>query len=70
MDQIIKQEEIGTAFPAILDRLGLPVPTELPRALSDLRLSRRPAREVLSEAHRRMIYENCRETFDDLGYEP
>ncbi len=70
VDEVIKQEEIAHAFPKLLQKLGLRLEGEIPRAKSQIRLDPRPAHEILSPAQRELIYDTCRETFETFGYEP
>lgn len=69
VDAIIRQENLQEDFKKIGDRLGFPVPDELPRRKSRARADRRPAREILTQEQKDAIYEACRAEFEMLGYQ-
>lgn len=69
VDEIIKFEELVSAFPRVLAKLGLTYDSDLPRAKTHQRIDRRPAREILSRRQKNQIYQSCRATFEMLGYE-
>jgi hypothetical protein len=69
MDDFIRQENLQADMKRIGERLGIPIPDELPRRKATYRLDPRPAREVLSQEQKDIIYKCCREEFELLGYE-
>ena len=50
-------------FASVLDRLGLSIPNELPRARSKQRVDRTPATEILTTAHKTIVQEACASEF-------
>jgi hypothetical protein len=70
VDDFIRCESLGADLKRIGERLGIPIPEELPRKKSTSRLDARPAREILSEEQKRIIFEGCQQEFKLLGYEP
>jgi hypothetical protein len=53
----------------VTQRLGIPMPQELPRKRATERDDNRPAREILSAEQRDIVFEHCRPEFELLGYE-
>jgi hypothetical protein len=45
------------------------VPAELPRLKSKSRVDSRPAKEILTEEQKQIVFERCRQEFEILGYE-
>lgn len=70
VDEIIRQENLLDDLKRLGAKLGLAIPDELPRGKSHQRTDRRPAREILTEEQKRIVYEVCKTEFDLLGYEP
>lgn len=70
VNEILRQENLDEDFKRLGERLGLSIPHELPRGKSHHRTDRRPAREILSDEQRQIVYEVCKKEFDILGYEP
>lgn len=69
VDEFIRLETLRDDMLRVADKLGLPVPNEIARAKSRTRLDLRPAREILSDAQKEVVYANCKKEFDLLGYE-
>lgn len=70
VNEFIRHETLEKDLRWVAARLGIPVPVELPRNKSTFRLDPRPARDILTEEQRHTIYQNCRQEFELLGYEP
>ena len=68
VDDFIRIESFCSDLKRIGARVGIATPEKLPRK----RMSSRdkPAREILSDEHKRIVFETCREEFELLGYEP
>lgn len=69
VDEFIRQESLDADLRRIGARLGIQVPDALPTMKARTRSDTRPAREILSDAQKRIVYETCREEFEILGYE-
>jgi len=69
INEFIRQETLTEDVARIGRRLGIAVPTELPRLKSRTRVDRRPAKEILSDEQKEIVYSRCREEFEILGYE-
>lgn len=69
VNDVIKLESFQSDLKRICDRFGIPVPEEMPRRRGKSRTDRRPAREVLSQEQRDIVYDFCRPEFEFLGYE-
>ena len=69
VDEFIRQENLQADLDRIGERLGMPMPAELPRFKSKKRVDRRPAREILSDEQKEIVFTRCREEFEILGYE-
>jgi hypothetical protein len=67
MDVILRQDRLADDIADLRSRLNLPE-FELPRARGK-RQDRRPAREVLTDAQKEFIYQQCKPEFDLLGWE-
>jgi hypothetical protein len=70
VDRILRQENLLADMQELGRLLGFPVPAELPRAKSTMRLDRRPAAEILSAEQKRAIVSRNRYSFEVLGYAP
>lgn len=68
-DDFIRHENFEADLRRICAKLGVPVPDELPRKKSNFRKDPRPAREILTDAHKQAIYEACKPEFELFGYE-
>lgn len=69
VDVFLRQESLEADLHDLARRLGVPPPAALPRARSDTRTDRTPAREVLTDDQKAVIYERCRAEFELLGWE-
>ena len=69
IDDYIRLESFETDMRRVGQRLGIPVPDELPRKRVTERDDKRPAREILSAKQRDIVFEHCRPEFELLGYE-
>lgn len=69
VDVLIRFENLKAELDALLARLKLPPAAELPRAKTNFRTDRRPAAEVLSDEHKRIIQVACAPEFEYFGYE-
>jgi hypothetical protein len=65
VDALLRFEELGAELPPLLERLGIPVPAELPRINVS---SRRPYREYYSAADRVRAERIFRDDLDRFGY--
>jgi hypothetical protein len=70
VDDFIRHENFAADLRRICERVGIACPDELPQRKAKIRADPRPAREILSAAQKRAIFEHCREEFELLGYEP
>jgi hypothetical protein len=68
-DDYIRLESFETDIRRVGERLGVPVPDELPRKRATKRDDPRPAREILNAEQRDIVFEHCRPEFELLGYE-
>jgi hypothetical protein len=69
IDDFLHQETLHQDLKRIGATLGFSVPEELARTKTRSRKDRRPAREILSEKQKAIVYEFCRPEFELLGYE-
>jgi hypothetical protein len=70
VDDFIQYDTLHADLRRIGARLGIVVPDELPKKNTAFRSDRRPASEILSDVHKRMIFEHCRDEFELFGYTP
>jgi len=70
VDDFIRQESLLQDLRRIGERLGIPIPDDLPQLKGNARKDRRPAREILTDEQKRIVFETCRAEFNLLGYEP
>jgi hypothetical protein len=68
-DDYIRLESFETDMRRVGQRLGIPMPDDLPRKRATERDDKRPAREILSAEQRDIVFEHCRPEFELLGYE-
>jgi hypothetical protein len=68
-DDYIRLESFETDFRRVGERLGIPMPDELPRKRATERDDTRPAREILTAEQRDIVFEHCQPEFELLGYE-
>jgi hypothetical protein len=64
----IRVETLASDLKRIGNRLGIPVPDDLPRERADSRLDRRPANEILSDGQKQLVWRHCQREFEILGY--
>jgi hypothetical protein len=69
IDEFIRQENLSEDLARIGSRLGIVVPAKLPQMKSRTRVDRRPAKEILTDEQKQIVFERCREEFEILGYE-
>lgn len=69
VDFIVKLEQLQEDLGTLSDRFGFDVAAHYPQTKHKFRSERRPAIELLSQAAKDRIYENCKVEFDALGYE-
>jgi hypothetical protein len=70
VDDFIKLESLRADLARIGARIGIPIPDELPRRRrGKSRPDMRPAREILSDEQKQIVWEHCRPEFELLGYE-
>ena len=69
VDEFIRLETLEADLRRIGKRIGLPIPETLPKARGEYRRDRRPAREILSDEQKEIVWQRCREEFEILGYE-
>jgi hypothetical protein len=69
VDDFIRHETLDKDVTRIAARLGISIADELPQRKSSRRLDKRPAREILSDDQKRVVFDNCWEEFELLGYE-
>lgn len=65
---MIRHANILADFNRILERLGLPPVSELPRAKSGFRRDGRPAGDILSSRQKQILQQDCRLEFELFGY--
>jgi hypothetical protein len=68
-DDYIRLETMQEDMHRIGARIGVPMPEEMPHKRETERNDDRPAREILTDAQKQIVYEHCRHEFDVLGYE-
>lgn len=69
VDFIVSFENLQNDLGVLSGKLGYDVAAHYPKAKHGFRGRRRPARELLSDAARAEIQENCRPEFELLGFE-
>jgi hypothetical protein len=69
VDDFIRQEDLLPDLKRIGEKIGIAIPDELPQKKTRHRKDSRPAREVLSEAQKEIVFETCRPEFERFGYE-
>jgi hypothetical protein len=68
-NEFIRHETLRDDLRRVGAKLGIPIPDELVHTKARTRLDRRPAREILSDAQKEIVYATCRKEFELLGYE-
>jgi hypothetical protein len=69
VDEFIRQESLQADLSRISERLGFPIPQVLPQLKNQTRTDRRPAKEILNDEQKEIVFMRCREEFEILGYE-
>jgi hypothetical protein len=69
IDDFVRQETLRADLGRIGARLGIPIPNELPQKKTASRVDRRPAREILTDEQKAIVYERCAQEFEILGWE-
>lgn len=69
VNDFIRHESLDADLARIGARLGFPIPSFIPQLKGHTRTDRRPAKEILSEDQKEIVYLRCREEFEILGYE-
>ncbi len=69
-DDMIRYETLEDDLRRICAKLSVAIPDKLPRAKSAMRIDRRPAQEILTDAQKERVFQTCRQAFADFGYEP
>ena len=67
--EFLRQELLQQDLKRVGTQLGFSVPEELIRTKTRSRKDTRPAREILSDEQKAIVYEFCRPEFELLGYE-
>jgi hypothetical protein len=69
VDTFIKQESLQADLERVGAHLGIAIPGELPQMKTRTRKDKRPAREILSEAQKSVVFERCEQEFALLGWD-
>jgi hypothetical protein len=69
VNDFIRHETLDADLARIGKHLGFPIPGFIPQLKGQTRDDRRPAKEILSEDQKEIVYLRCREEFEILGYE-
>jgi hypothetical protein len=69
VDDFIRLESLGDDIRRILARIGAPAPEKIPHKRKSEIDDGRPAREILTQEQRDIVFEHCRAEFELLGYE-
>jgi len=69
VNDFIRHETLETDLARVGKHLGFPIPSFIPQLKGQTRDDRRPAREILSDDQKEIVYLRCREEFEILGYE-
>lgn len=69
VDEFIRLETLEADLRRIGRRIGVPIPDSLPKVRSEYRSDRRPAREVLSDKQKEIVWEHCSQEFELFGYD-
>jgi hypothetical protein len=68
VDEVILFDDLWRRLGEIAVTMGRSLPDALPRAKGRSRIDRRPAREILTDAHKERIYHLLERDFVDLGF--
>lgn len=69
IDEFLHQETLHADLQRVGEKLGFPIPQVLPRFKSDSRTDKRPAREILSEEQKNIVFNFCQPEFEEMSYE-
>jgi len=69
VDEILRQETLQADMERVGEKLGIPIPAVLPTLKHKTRPDTRPAREILNQQQRLLVFKRCRKEFEILGYE-
>lgn len=69
VDDFIRLESLLPDLRRIASRIGVPLPEELPRKRGKSRTDQRPAKEILTQEQKDVVWSFCRPEFELLGYE-
>ena len=69
VDFIVNYEKLAGDLAKLSERLGFDVAEHYPQTKHQYRTDRRPARELLSDQAKNLIYERCKVEFDTFGFE-
>ena len=69
VDFIVNFERMQDDLAVLSERLGFDVAAYYPRTKHQFRAERKPARELLSDEVKSLIYDKCRVEFEALGFE-
>jgi hypothetical protein len=69
VDDFIRQENLVQDLERVTKRLGIAMPDPLPEMKTRTRADKRPAREILTDEQKDVVYETCKREFEILGYE-
>jgi hypothetical protein len=69
VDDFIRLENLHADVQRIAARIQLPLPNVLPQKRAYSRADRRPAREILTDEQKQIVWEHCQREFEVLGYE-
>jgi hypothetical protein len=68
VDDFIRLENLVDDIRRVAARVGIEPPEDLRQTRTESRSDRRPAREILSDEQKNVIWERCRPEFELLGY--
>jgi len=69
VDFIVNYERLQEDLSVLSDKLGFDVSAHYPQTKHTHRPGRKPARDLLSDEHKDLIYERCKIEFETLGFE-
>ena len=69
VDFLVNYENLQESLAELSDKLDFDVAANYPQTKHKFRTERKPARELLDQETKDLIYENCRVEFEALGFE-
>lgn len=69
VNDFLRQERLADDLKMLAWKLDIDLPAQVPRSKTRSRADKRPAREILTDAQKEVVYGFCRREFDLLGYE-